>query len=252
MRNWFRRLRSRPEAIDPASWDAAVAELRLLDARTPEALEALRERAAWFLGRFRFSGAHGLEVTPRMRLLVAAQACLPMLRLPNGHLGHWHELILYPGQFRVRRSHHDSDSEVVTEWDDELAGEAWSQGPVILSWADIEQDMAEPFEGFNVVIHEIAHKIDMSDGYSDGVPPLPSAQRRDWLRVMQGAFDAHAAAVEAGHDTVLDPYAAESPDEFHAVVSEYYFTAPDVLAEHHPEVHAEFARYYGEVPPPAA
>ena len=59
-------------------------------------------------------------------------------------------------------------------------------------------------------------------------------------------------AVEAGRETVLDPYAAEAADEFHAVVSEYYFTAPDVLAEHHPEVHAAFARYYGAVPPPAA
>ena len=252
MRSWFRRLRSAPEPVDDAAWRATVAAMRLLDARAPAELAALRQRVEWFLGRFRFSGTHGLEVTPRMRLLVAAQACLPMLHLPDDHLGHWHELILYPGQFRVRRSHHDSDTEVVSEWDDELAGEAWSQGPVILSWADIEQDLAEPFEGFNVVIHEIAHKIDMADGYSDGVPPLPAAQRGEWLRVMQGAFDALAAAVEAGRETVLDPYAAEAADEFHAVVSEYYFTAPDVLAEHHPEVHAAFARYYGAVPPPAA
>jgi MtfA peptidase len=252
MRSWFQRLRSAPEPVDDAGWSAAVAELRLLDARAPAELALLRRRVEWFLGRFRFSGAHGLEVTSRMRLLVATQACLPMLYLPDDHLGHWHELILYPGQFRVRRSHHDSDTEVVSEWDDELAGEAWSQGPVILSWADVEQDLAEPFEGYNVVIHEIAHKIDMADGYSDGVPPLPAAQRGEWLRVMQGAFDALAAAVDAGRETVLDPYAAEAADEFHAVVSEYYFTAPDVLAEHHPEVHAAFARYYGAVPPPAA
>jgi MtfA peptidase len=210
MRSWFQRLRSAPEPVADADWRATVAELRLLDARAPAELALLRRRVEWFLGRFRFSGAHGLEVTSRMRLLVATQACLPMLHLPDDHLGHWHELILYPGQFRVRRSHHDSDTEVVSEWDDELAGEAWSQGPVILSWADVEQDLAEPFEGYNVVIHEIAHKIDMADGYSDGVPPLPAAQRGEWLRVMQGAFDALAAAVEAGRETVLDPYAAEA------------------------------------------
>ncbi|MND02075.1 Protein MtfA [compost metagenome] len=49
---------------------------------------------------------------------------------------------------------------------------------------------------------------------------------------------------------MLDPYAAEAEDEFFAVVSEYYFTAPDVLAEHHPEVHAEFRAFYGPVPVP--
>jgi Mlc titration factor MtfA (ptsG expression regulator) len=67
---------------------------------------------------------------------------------------------------------------------------------------------------------------------------------------MQRAFDAHVAAVGKGRDTVLDPYAAEAEDEFFAVVSEYYFTAPDVLSEHHPEVHAEFRAFYGPVPVP--
>ncbi len=253
MFSWFNRLRRTPAPVDPAAWHAAVAELRLLDARTPAEIESLRAAVAAFLGARAFSGTHGLEVTGRMRLLIAAQACLPFLHLPLAQLGHWHELIVYPGQFRVRRSHQDSDSDVVSEWDDELAGESWSHGPVILSWADVEQDLREPFEGFNVVIHEIAHKIDMADGASDGIPPIADrAQRRHWKSVMQTAFDALGMAVDRGEETVLDPYAAEAPDEFFAVVSEYYFTAPDVLAEHYPDVHAEFARFYGPVPHPAA
>jgi Mlc titration factor MtfA (ptsG expression regulator) len=253
--DWLRRRLVRagapaPELAD-ADWDLIRGELRLLDAWDPTDLGRLRTQTARFLSARDFSTTHGLELTSRMRLLVAAQACLPLARLPFDLLGHWHEVILYPGQFRVQRSHHDSDTDVVTEWDDELAGESWQQGPVILSWADVEADLREPFEGFNVVIHEIAHKIDMADGESDGIPPFADiAMRRRWRTVMQAGFDALTDALERGEETALDPYAAESPDEFFAVACEYYFSAPDVLAEHHPDVHAEFARYFGPVPAP--
>lgn len=250
---WLRRrVAGAPTAIPDPDWQQAIAAVRLLDRRSAHDLDRLRQQVARFLDQRGFSTTHGLELTAQMRLVVAIQACLPLVHLPFDALGHWHEVILYPGQFRVRRSHHDSDTEVVSEWDDELAGEAWSQGPIILSWADIEADLREPHEGFNVVIHEIAHKIDMADGESDGIPPFADiAARRQWRLAMQASYDALCAALDAGEETVLDPYAAESPDEFFAVCSEYYFSAPDVLAEHHPEVHAEFARYFGAVPMPA-
>jgi hypothetical protein len=257
MLDWLRRRLVFAGAQAPAladdDWALIRTELRLLDAWAEDDLARLRAQVARFIDTRAFSTTHGLELTPRMRLLVAAQACLPLVRLPFEALGHWHEVILYPGQFRVQRSHHDSDTDVVTEWDDELAGEAWPQGPVILSWADVEADLAAPFEGFNVVIHEIAHKIDMADGDGDGIPPFADvAARRRWRTTMQRCFDELSEALDRGEETVLDPYAAESPDEFFAVCSEYYFSAPDLLAGHYPEVHAEFARYFGPVPMPAA
>jgi hypothetical protein len=252
MFDWFTRRSRAPAPIADADWQAVRRELRLLDGRSDADLASLREQVERFLDQRSFSTTHGLQLDARMRLLVATQACLPLVHLPFAALGHWHEVILYPGAFRVRRSHHDSDTEVVTEWDDELAGEAWERGPLVLSWADIEADIAQPFEGFNVVIHEIAHKIDMADGASDGVPPFSdNDRRRAWRLTMQQCFDALNAQIERGEETVLDPYAAESPDEFFAVACEYYFSAPDVLAEHHPEVHAQFAQYFRTLPLPA-
>ena len=252
MFGWLtRRREAAAPSIADADWQVVRDAMRLLDARSDDELRRLRAQVATFVARRDFATTHELELDSRMRLLVATQACLPLLHLPFEALGHWHEVILYPGQFRVQRTHHDSDSDVITEWNDELAGEAWEHGPIILSWADIEADLQQPFEGFNVVIHEIAHKIDMADGASDGVPPIADAgQRRRWREVMQRSFDRLGEQVERGEDSVLDPYAAESPDEFFAVCTEYYFSAPDVLAEHYPEVHAEFARYFGPVPMP--
>lgn len=245
MVGWLRRWRRAPAPIPDGLWHDAVAELRLLDARAPAELTRLRLLVARFIERKAVTGAQGLAVTDRMRLLVAAQACLPVINLDFTWLGGWHEVILYPGQFRVRRHDHDDDTSVVTEWDDELAGESWSHGPIVLSWADIEQDLAEPFEGFNVVIHEIAHKLDMADGESDGIPPLQDLkQRREWKRALGAAFDALAAEVDAERETAIDPYAAEAPDEFFAVASEYFFSAPDILREHYPDVYAALSGFY--------
>ena len=248
----FNRLRRTPRPIPDPLWNATCARLRLLDARDAPSRARLHERASAFVARKAITPAGGLELGDEERVLIAAQCCLPALQLGPDALAGWHEVIVYPGQFRVRRHDHDEDSTVVTEWDDELAGESWSHGPVILSWADIEQDLAAPFEGLNVVVHEIAHKLDMADGESDGIPPLRGEARTAFKRAMREAYDALAAAVEAGEETVMDPYAAEAHDEFFAVASEYYFSAPDVLVQHYPGVHRALASFYGPVPLPDA
>ncbi len=250
MLDFLKRLTRTAPAIPDPLWAEARARIRLLDAYDEPALERLRVRAAAFLAQKAISPAHTLELGDVERVVLAALCCLPALNLGPDALRGWHEVIVYPGQFRVRRHEHDADSTVVTEWDDELAGESWTHGPVILSWADVAQDLADPFEGLNVVVHEIAHKLDMADGESDGIPPLAGEVRRTFKHTMRAAYDAFVASVDAGEETVMDPYAAEAHDEFFAVASEYYFSAPDVLAEHYPEVYAALASFYGPVPMP--
>lgn len=252
MLGWLRRAlgQSTPE-LDDLARELLRRELPQLEGRSAEELQGIARLTARFLAERDITGVQGLELDRRQRLLLAAQASLPLLHLPFEWLGHWHQVLVYPGQFRVRRHDRDADTEVVTEWDDDLAGESWSHGPIVLSWADVEQDLAAPWDGFNVVIHEIAHKLDLSDGESDGVPPMHDlAQRRRWKEVLARHYELHAQAVEHGEDTALDPYAAEAPDEFFAVASEYYFSAPDVLAEHYPEVFEGLRAFYGPVPRP--
>ena len=147
----------------------------------------LRELAARFLAQKTFTAAAGHALTGEQRLAIATLACLPILHLGFDWLGGWREIIVYPGEFRVKREHHDEHTGVVTEGEDELIGEAWERGPVILSWADVATDMKQPFDGFNVVAHEIAHKLDMLDGAMNGVPRLPrEIARREWIETLQG------------------------------------------------------------------
>ncbi|HET6604120.1 MAG TPA: M90 family metallopeptidase [Xanthomonadaceae bacterium] len=251
----FKWLRSLHAAGDP---DARVDEAcwRRLRARNPWAA-ALPEARAQRLRTLTQEFLRSKDITPAAdfdpnhedRVLIASLCVLPVLDGGLEWLSGWRQLIVYPGQFGVRRHHHDDATGVVSEWNDELAGEAWDRGPVILSWADIAADLQEPGAGFCVVAHEIAHKLDALDGAMDGMPPLPGpARRQRWIGTFQRAYDALCADLEAGREAVIDEYAAEAPDEFFAVTSEYHFSAPSHLAEVMPQVAHELREFYGEPP----
>ncbi len=243
---WLRGLIApRPEIADEA-WRTLLSRSRLFARLDAAGQQRLRELAARFLARKTFTAAAGHVLTDEQRVAIAALACLPVLNLGFDWLGGWREVIVYPGEFRVKREHHDEHTGVVTEGEDELIGEAWEHGPVILSWADVATDMKQPFDGFNVVAHEIAHKLDMLDGAMNGVPRLPrEIARREWIETLQTAYDALVRAVDRGRETFVDPYAAESADEYFACVSELHFSDPAGLARFEPAVAALLARFYG-------
>lgn len=234
------------EPIDDIHWRRLLGASPLFDRLDAPARERLRTLCEQFLARKSFSAAGGHVLDDDQCLCIAAFACLPVLGPGLAWLAGWQEVIVYPGGFRVRREHQDADSGVVTEFDDEVIGEAWERGPLIVSWADIAEDLAHPFDGFNVVIHEIAHKLDMLDGAMDGVPRLPATIRRqEWLTIMQSALDELSDRVDAGESTAIDPYATESAEEFFAVTSELHFSDPGLLAREAPGVADLLARFYG-------
>ena len=76
----------------------------------------------------------------------------------------------------------------------------------------------------------------MLDGEADGVPPLPNrGDRERWIETLDREFDAFVDRIDAGEETLLDPYAAEAPEEFFAVASEAFFVAPHELAGARPD-----------------
>lgn len=186
----------------------------------------------------------GLRLNDVQRLRLAMLCCMPLLEFGREGLHGWSELVVYPDAFRVQRSHVDAQG-VLHEWDDELIGEAWERGPVILSWADVRADIGAPREGYCVAAHEIAHKLDALDGTMDGTPPLPRDWQRQWAADFQRAYDALCADVDAGRQAAIDPYAAESPEEFFAVCTELHFSDAHVLRAAMPEIAGHLERLYG-------
>jgi Mlc titration factor MtfA (ptsG expression regulator) len=243
-----RRLLGRAtDLITDTSWAQVQARVRWIAALDPARASRLRALATLFLQRKTITPIEPLQLDDTQRALLAALCCLPLLEFGEEGLHGWSQLIVYPDAFRVNRSHVDAAG-VLHEWDDELIGEAWDGGPLILSWADVEADLDDPHAGFCVAVHEMAHKLDALDGVLDGTPPLPRDWQRSWAQDFQQAYDALVAEVDGGGETGIDPYAAEAPEEFFAVCSEYHFSDPALLREMFPKVAAHLQRLYGPSP----
>ncbi|MDR1890342.1 MAG: zinc-dependent peptidase [Zoogloeaceae bacterium] len=250
LKRWFvRKLARKPDAeralaLIPAElWAEVEAQLPFLDYLPAADRPRLRTLAVAFLAEKEFHGAHGFRLTDAIMLAIALQACLPILRQGLTAYRGWVGVVVYSGEFVVPRSDMDEGG-VVHEYGDVLAGEAWPDGPVLLSWFD-----DAPAE-MNAIIHEFAHKLDMADGGSaDGLPPLPThMSARQWKTVFTTAYDAFCAQIDADEETALDPYAAEDPAEFFAVATETFFVTPHALQAAFPAVYEQLSMLYGFYP----
>ena len=247
--DWLPGLRL-PPPIDDALWRDALAACPLARRLSTGDRQQLRTHAARFLQRKRFH-PKGFELDATQRLLIALQACMPILHTGFRALRGWTGVVVYPGEFKVRHQHHDAGTGVISTGEQILNGEAWQIGPLVLSWAAVQQDLAQPWDGYNVVAHEIAHKLDMLDGPPDGVPPLPRGMsRRRWIETFQRAYDRLSRDVNGGHATTIDAYAATNPGEYFAVVSELHFSNPAQLDRAEPEIAGLLRAYYGPSPAP--
>ena len=220
--------------------------LPLLAGLTQRQSEQLWELALLFLREKTLEPARGLQVTNAMELMIALQACLPVLGLGLDWYRGWYAVILYPDEFVPEREVMGDDGVVWTEREAK-SGEAWDRGPVILSWADVQAGQRR--DGYNVVIHEMAHKLDLRDGVANGCPPLHAdMSHQEWKQTFSLAYADLRRRADAGEETDLDPYATESPAEFFAVVSEAFFEIPELLVETYPAVYRQLARFYRQDP----
>ncbi len=245
----YHRLRIlRRHPIPDDLWLSVTRRLPLLQGQQVTERTRLRELTTLFLHDKTFSGVQGLEVSDEMRLVIAAQACLPILELgPDAYAG-WVEIVVYPGAFRVEREMMDEFG-VVHQQAEGLSGESWGTGPVILAWEEVERESLHLHKGHHVVVHEFAHKLDLLNGRANGLPPLhPDMPIEAWSQALGTAYEQLVEKVEHGRHTPINPYAATDPAEFFAVSCEYFFTAPEILHRHVPAVYQQLKRYFRQDP----
>jgi Mlc titration factor MtfA (ptsG expression regulator) len=262
----FRRVRAlasrKVELIDLAVWNHATTNYRFVQRLTVEENRRLRLISSDFLARKTFVGAAGFDIDELMRIQIAAQACILILELDLDYYDGWREIIVYPGQFAKT---HDVMDEfgVVHTTRDPLAGEAWLGGPVVLSHADVAQteDAIDRGDGYNVVIHEFAHKLDMLNGEANGYPPLHRGMSKEtWKRTFLAAYLAFCKQVDEADSLArrdggraldalpIDPYASENPAEFFAVISEVFFELPETVHATFPVVYQQLKAFYKQDP----
>lgn len=253
--SWFRQWREwrqqrllRKVRIDAQLWAEVAGDALVHYRLSPDELDRLRDLASLFLHRKVISGAGGLSVSDYQCTVIAAVACLPILELGLDWYRGWVEVILYPDTFVVDHDEVD-DAGVIHQHRAELGGEAWGQGPVILSWEDARPGAQGHGEGSNVILHEFAHKLDMCNGAANGMPPLhKDMDRAAWTREFEQAYTDLQVQIDRREPTSIDPYGAEHPAEFFAVATEEFFELPIELGENYPALYDQLRTFYRQDP----
>ena len=229
----------------PDAWLTIVKSQLPIYEHMPGAEQAqLKKLIQEFLFHKNFIGCAGLEVTEKMRVTIAACACLLLLNRPTLKYKKVRWIYIYPSEFIVRRSVKDAHG-VVSKKQHILAGEAWQNGRVILSWDSVKEGVYDFNDGRNVVLHEFAHQLDGESGSTNGAPLLYSkGAYGSWATIMSREYHSLKEHTYFGKKTVLDTYGATNPAEFFAVATETFFEDPDTLAEEHPELFEQLKDYY--------
>lgn len=233
-----RKLRA---AAPPARLEAVLEQnVPLFSAMPDELREQLLGHVNVFLAEKKFVGCAGQEITDEIRYTIAGTACMLLLNREPHYFPGFSSILVYPDTYEVNEVSYDGEVEVHER--EARAGESWHRGPVVLSWGDVVRGAAESSDGFNVVLHEFAHKLDEQADGVDGMPELTEdGHFEDWVRVLTAEYEALGARPD---DDVLDDYALTSPPEFFAVATESFFEKPEAMKERLPDLYEQLKRFY--------
>ncbi|WP_430737009.1 zinc-dependent peptidase [Psychrobacter sp. VH5] len=225
-----------------ADWRQAAKRIVILDRLNEDERSRLFELATLFLDEKSITGAQGFEITDKVRLSIALQACLPILNLGLEWYKGWSSVIIYHGSYKSESTTVDEFG-IVHEGQQHRSGEAWQRGPVILSWKDAKH--SGECDGHNVVIHEFVHKLDMLNGRANGFPPMhPDMDPARWTKIMSRDFEDFQNHRKSG----LDRYGATNPAEFFAVLSEVFFETPQKLFDAYPDIYDIMVKFFQQTP----
>jgi Mlc titration factor MtfA (ptsG expression regulator) len=244
---WRRkRLRNRP--FPPAWLQVLERNVRFYRALPGVDQRELQQHILVFLAEKNFEGCRGQEITDEIRITIAAQACRLLLHRATDYYPGLYSILVYPSAF-VAKSYQQLTPGFYLEGEEFRSGESWRHGAILLSWDEVEADVAAFNPGHNVVLHEFAHQLDTEDGKADGAPMLPKRSHYGaWARILGQDFVKLREDAAHARDTLLDYYGATNPAEFFAVATECFFEKPVEMRALHPELYQELRNYYCQDP----
>jgi hypothetical protein len=242
-----RRLQARPF---PKEWLSLIRHhIAFFSRLRPSDRAELLGHVQVFLAEKRFEGCGGFAITDEVRVTIAVQACLLLLRRKTDYFPGLLTILVYPLTYTVEEKRQISEH-VWEEGSVSRLGETGRRmGSLVLSWCAVKHGAADPADGKNVVLHEFAHQLDYENHAADGVPELATReQQMAWSKVMRAEFGSLRAADQSGIPTLLDTYGASDPVEFFAVSVEAFFERPRALHACHPKLYRELQNYFQQDP----
>jgi hypothetical protein len=170
------------------------------------------------------------------KILIAASAIIPIFGFENWEYMNLNEVLLYPDSFNEDFQQQGEDRNTLG-----VVGTGPYQNIMILSRRNLREGFTTTASYSNTAVHEFVHLIDKTDGETDGVPAfmIDKAYTVPWLNLIHQNIEAIQQ-----NKSDINPYGATNKAEFFAVVSEYFFTQPDLLKEKHPELYEILAKIF--------
>ena len=218
----------------PEHWEqdlrAHVEFYRVLDESGRERFQNL---VKVFLDEVLITGVR-TDVDELTRMLVAASAVIPIFGFDDWEYSRLGEVLIYPRAFDAEYQTEDDDGNTLG-----MIGVRHLSGVMILSKPDLHAGFANTQDKRNVGIHEFAHLVDVGDGSVDGLPVgIPADVVRPWIDWIGRELE---NPDPGGH---IDGYAYTNEGEYFAVLSEYFFEAPEVLAKNDPKTYEMMQAMY--------
>ncbi len=250
--NWFKNRRRRKLIAQPFSeeWDAYLLNnVHFYLLLTEHDQQRLKNKLRILIAEKYWEGCNGFQMTDEVKVTIAAQAALLLLGLEEQYFHTVQSILVYPSSYVVEEKS-VTPAGVEMKSNSAREGEAWSNGPVILSWDNVLQGGQQSFDGRNLVFHEFAHQLDMQNGsVNDGTPWMKNKEQYDkWKYVMQEAYQQLVHDCSYGQQTLLNCYGATNISEFFAVATECFFERSHEMQHYHLALYDLLAEYYNQNP----
>jgi len=245
------RQRLRQSKIPLRLWHSSIANMPMVQRYTAQERLDLRLLAGEVLRLKQIVPVQGMALTDEIRVTLATQAAMMVFGLESVNqftaldwLRNWNHIVVYPTPFRNGRENLLSSNGLMMSQSAVQSGETSAQGGIIIDWQD---DAPHPLRAHanQVLMHEMAHKLDMLDGNTNGHPPLHATMNEsDWFGAFEVAFETLQQQINHGKTPAINPYAATNPAEFFAVSTEYFFESPQRLKRVFPNVYHQLSLFY--------
>jgi hypothetical protein len=178
-----------------------------------------KRKSIIFLKCKKFIGMNGFQITNFHRIIVTTLAVKLVFKLGLRYYDHINEIYLFETEFET------------SENQNSLIGLTDSTGIISLSWSAINEEIQNPIDGKNVVLHEFAHALDLYDGNFDGLPRIFSSQVLKPL--IGGILKEHEDVFSHWEEwhRMIYKYKVKDIAEFFATITEIYFENPRLFKE---------------------
>jgi len=217
----YRRRRALVSAPFPDAWRAQLEDRVAFYRRlAPPGHARFEADVAIFMAEQRFVGPQNSPVPEDICLLIAAAAAMLGHGRPDWEWPTTRDIIVHLTNFNEDYEPGDHHN---------IAGMVHAQGPMMLSRKQVRFGFKKS-DGTNVAVHELAHVLDLADGYADGTASFWGTFP-GWDALVKSRLN---AVRKGGREAPLRAYAGTNEAELFAVAVEAFFETPDKLRARDP------------------